>query len=155
TRASWTSFAAGPPLLTIREAAIWEAPILRPTISCFLRRLRFALLGFVVPAACAFFFGRGTKSESLISLFRSIVSLHLRGEPQPALHWGLVAGGAAVAGRRRGESRHAGALEQALELVGPRRAREGDLGRDDATEDQVGERLLHRLHPARGVRLHD
>ena len=43
----------GPPLLTTREAAIWEAPILRPTISCFRRRLRLALLGFVTPGVFA------------------------------------------------------------------------------------------------------
>src|SRR4029079_16629288 len=98
TRASWTSFAAGPPLLTTREAAICEAPILRPTISCFRRPLRCALVGFVTPGALAFFFGLRTKSESLISLFRSTVSLHLRGESQPALRWGLIAGEAAVAG---------------------------------------------------------
>ena len=36
-----------------------------------------------------------------------------------------------------------------------RRARERDLGRDDPPQRQVGERLLHRLHAARGARLHD
>jgi len=54
-------------LLTTREAAIWEAPILRPTISCFRRRLRLALLGFVTPGVFGFFFGRRTRSDSLIS----------------------------------------------------------------------------------------
>jgi hypothetical protein len=99
TRASWTSFGCVPPLLTIREAAIWEAPILRPTISCFLRRLRFSLLGFVTPGDF-FCFGRRKRSESLISLFKFTVSLHLRGEPHAALRCVLVDVGAAVAGRR-------------------------------------------------------
>ena len=70
TRASCTSFAE--PLLTTREAAIWEAPILSPTSSCFRERLRVALPGFVTPGAFAFFFGRRTRSDSLISLFRSM-----------------------------------------------------------------------------------
>ncbi len=49
----------------------------------------------------------------------------------------------------------AAALEQAAELVGARGAREGDVGRDHPAQRQVGERLLHRLHPARGAGLHD
>src|SRR5512132_2219113 len=154
TRASCTSFAGGPPLLTTREAAIWEAPILRPTISCFRRRLRLALLGFATPGVL-FFFGRRTRSDSLISLFKSTGLLYLLGEPKPALCWGLAAGGAAVADCRCGDVRHPRALEEALKLIGSGGARKRKLGRDDATQHQVRERLLHRLHAARGARLHD
>src|SRR5690242_5601933 len=131
TRASCTSF-AGPPLLTTREAAIWEAPILRPTISCLRRCLWFPLLVFATPGARVFFFGRRTRPDRLISLF-IFTSLHLRREPQAALVGGLVAGKAAVHSRcRGGEIRHAGTLEDPAELVRPGRAREAHLRRDDA-----------------------
>src|SRR5262245_48314875 len=155
TRASCTSFAGPPPLLTTREAAICEAPILRPTISCFRRRLRFAPFAFATPGAFFFFFGRRKRSDSLISLFRSTGSLHLLGEPKPALFWALVVGGPAVGGRRCREVRHPCALEQAPKLLGSGGAREGKLGRDGAAKHQVRERLLHRLHSSRRARLHD
>src|SRR5256714_1773181 len=46
-------------------------------------------------------------------------------------------------------------LEQADQLVGTARARERLVDVDDAAHREIGERLLHRLHPARSVRLHD
>ena len=53
-----------------------------------------------------------------------------------------------------GEIGEAGALEDAAELIRPRRAGERDLGGDDAPLHQVGERLLHGEHAARGAGLH-
>src|SRR5205823_10071495 len=58
-------------LFKTRDAAIWEAPTFRPTISCFFARFFFALLGLGTPGFRAFF-GRRKSSESLISLFRSM-----------------------------------------------------------------------------------
>ena len=62
-------------------------------------------------------------------------------------------GSTAVA--ENGEIGEAGALEDAAELIRPRRARERDLGGDHAPLHQIGERLLHRQHAARGAGLHD
>src|SRR5439155_5034433 len=46
------------------------------------------------------------------------------------------------------------ALEHTDELRGPARTRKADFELDDAARDQIGERLLHRLHAAARVRLH-
>ena len=56
--------------------------------------------------------------------------------------------------RQRRLRRGAGALEQAEQLVRVARAVERDLGRDRPAQDELGKRLLHRLHPARGAGLH-
>ena len=42
-----------------------------------------------------------------------------------------------------------------MQLVGPARARERVVEVDDAARREIGERLLHRLHAARSVGLHD
>src|SRR3954447_9855105 len=144
---------AEPPSFTTREAAIWEAPILRPTISCFRARLRSAPPAGLAPDS-VFFLRRRTRSDSLISLFRSMCRLHLRRKPQAVLGRGLVRGDGGVDSRRRNQARDAGPLEQAAELVGPGRACEGRVGRDHVVAHEVGERLLHRLHPARSTGLH-
>ena len=47
------------------------------------------------------------------------------------------------------------ALDEALELLGPGRAGERSLARDHAAEQEIGERLLHRLHAAARAGLHD
>src|SRR4051794_35615721 len=54
--------------------------------------------------------------------------------------------------RRHHEAR---ALQDALELLAAAGAAERHVRRDDAAQDEVGERLLERLHPAALVRLHD
>src|SRR5712691_2783215 len=50
--------------------------------------------------------------------------------------------------------REAGSLEHTDELRRPARTRKTDLELDDATRDQIGQRLFHRLHAAARVRLH-
>ena len=45
-------------------------------------------------------------------------------------------------------------LEQARELLGTRGPRQTDVHRDDASDDQLRERLLHRDHSLRGSGLH-
>src|SRR5215212_1210875 len=54
-----------------------------------------------------------------------------------------------------GRGRDPAAGEQRVKLLGLARARQRELSRDDSAQDEVAERLLHRLHPAAGVRLHD
>src|SRR5882672_7416887 len=48
----------------------------------------------------------------------------------------------------------AGAFEHTDELIGSTRTTEAHFELDDATGDQVRQRLLHRLHAATRVRLH-
>src|SRR5581483_10449120 len=152
-RASCTSFGL-PPLLTTRAAAICDAPTFRPTSSLF---FDFAFLargatvalrpGFEPP----FFRGFGMRSLSLISFFRSISGL--LSQPQA-----VVVGERQRAAGRVGEASERGvarALEQSRKLIRARRAGERRLGGDHTALDEIGERLLHRQHPARGARLHD
>src|SRR5215213_5323681 len=147
SRATWRSFAA--PLLTTRAAASCDPPILSPTTSRLFGRprLRPPFLEPVfgnsrVPGSLVF----GCllmRSPSLISFFRFML-LDLRCQPQP------------TSGRhRRFEFAEAGPLEQTAKLVGAARPRKAHLRGDHAPEHEVGERLLHRLHPARRARLHD
>ena len=63
-------------------------------------------------------------------------------------------GGGWLHAARFGHVGDAGALEDAGELVGPRRARVGDVGGDDPPLHEVRQRLLHRHHPARRAGLH-
>ena len=148
TRASCTS-SRGPPLLTTREAAIWEAPILRPTISCFPRRLRFALARRRGAGRLRLLLRPPDEVRELDLLVQIHVSLHLRGEPQPALRRGRVAGGAAVAGRRWVKFVMPERSSRPCSWSGRDERAKRHLGGDDVAQHEVGERLLHRLHPAR------
>ena len=57
--------------------------------------------------------------------------------------------------RERARDVEARALEKPEQLVGTDRASHRVVQVDDSAHREVGERLLHRLHAARGVRLHD
>src|SRR5262249_52049582 len=134
-RATWRSWRE--PLLTTRAAASCVAPTLIPTTSRGLGvRERPPSR---VPFGRRAFRGFRKRSASLMSFLRSITSPPRLGqEPKPVA--ALVLGKVEVA-----------ALQEAAQLLGVRGAREGGLGRDRTPERQLGERLLHRLHPVQVV----
>src|SRR5829696_1191105 len=168
-----TCITCAPLLFTTWAAAIWDAPTFRPT-SFFLRptdvrRFAFGALsafrrcsiggcsasglrpksglrsffGFsaLCSSASVSFFRPGSKSESLISFFRST-----SGSRNPE-----------AAGRRKLLllGLEAVPLDQAEQLLRPARARERHLLVDHSAQDEIGERLLERHHPAGGSGLHD
>ena len=60
-----------------------------------------------------------------------------------------------MSGTPPGSDDHAGALEDAEELLDASRPGERLFEVDDLPEHEIGESLLHRLHAARRARLHD
>src|SRR5215204_4658878 len=103
--------------------------------------------GFGLRRKLISFFHTDFSSPSADLVSQGSMALRSRG-PQAADRRG-----GAVERRRRG--RYPAAGEQRVELLGLARARQRELSRDDAAQDEVPERLLHRLHPAAGVGLHD
>ena len=124
---------------------------MRPTISCF-RDAPASRWSASAPAP-RLFFGRRTRSHSLISLFRSMRRYTSTASRRP-LSLGSGSRRAAVRRRRRDQVRQAGALEDAAELIGADERANAISGVITCRRDEVRERLLHRLHSARRARLH-